>query len=104
MKLISHIDDVGPMEELTYIQMVVEADLAVILDDNEYVNVHDVHGFDDLGVLADDDDDDVNYDGDGVVVNVMDWIELEVELFEFVKYFQPLKLKAMLDAFAVDAG
>jgi hypothetical protein len=81
---ISHhmnVEELMEQEVLSYMQ-VVEVDLFVILvdDDNEHVNVRGVHGSDDLSVLADNDDDDAHvnlkddydYDGDGVIVNVMD--------------------------------
>ena len=73
-----HMNVVELMEQevLSYMK-VVEVDLLVILvDDNENVNVHGVHGFDDLSVLADNDDDDAHVnlkdDDDGVIVNAMD--------------------------------
>jgi hypothetical protein len=83
LEMISHHTNVVELTEqelLAYMQVAVEVDLLVILvdDDNEYVNAHGVHGFDDLSVLADNDDDDAHVnlkddcDGDGVMVNVMD--------------------------------
>src|ERR1044072_5830474 len=64
-----------------------EVDLVVILvgDNDENVN-----GVDDSNVLADSNDDDEVYvnlehdDGDGVMLNVMKWIELAAKLFALV--------------------